>query len=417
MIIILVAIIIGLLPASIAAAKGRNFVLWWIYGAALFIIALPHAIFAKSANTLIDSQQAAAGNVQCPTCAEWIRPEAKICRFCKTALSATIVLFLVAIAPPHMLVRANDAPPPPGSLPPACAVQATSVCKLEFIGEWRGDWNNVRFDKDGTYSISDFVSKKKRQTTWFVSDPETVMIIEPREGQPPRLMPVHLSISGDELMFSSRSLPPKKMRRHTGPEDAVSPGADASPEAHRNVDAVEARKSNEFTLPVSDPVMLFALAQKLDPKAVIVTVRSCFSVNGCQGGRRNMFDITPHYDSAFTQIPSTRIIAGLRDCSRLEAVQNEFQMRDLDIETRAAVENAATSVPTRFSGLALVATVGKYDFNKQGFPLTWKPRIKIYTGRTHCRGQEITAYGFNFPRDFYLYVDETHLPKFLNVPV
>lgn len=42
-----VTIVIGWIPALIAYKKGRNFFLWWIYGGALFIIALVHACLIK----------------------------------------------------------------------------------------------------------------------------------------------------------------------------------------------------------------------------------------------------------------------------------------------------------------------------------------------------------------------------------
>jgi hypothetical protein len=41
--------LLGLVPASIARSKGRSFFLWWVYGAALFIVALPHALIMKTA--------------------------------------------------------------------------------------------------------------------------------------------------------------------------------------------------------------------------------------------------------------------------------------------------------------------------------------------------------------------------------
>ena len=41
--------VIGLLPALIASSKGRNFFLWWLYGALFFIIALPHSLLLKGA--------------------------------------------------------------------------------------------------------------------------------------------------------------------------------------------------------------------------------------------------------------------------------------------------------------------------------------------------------------------------------
>jgi hypothetical protein len=45
--LIIIAILLGLLPAFIAQSKGRSFIAWWIYGAAIFIIALPHSILIK----------------------------------------------------------------------------------------------------------------------------------------------------------------------------------------------------------------------------------------------------------------------------------------------------------------------------------------------------------------------------------
>ena len=42
--ILILATFLGLIPASIAQRKGRDFLVWWFYGAALFIVALPHAL-------------------------------------------------------------------------------------------------------------------------------------------------------------------------------------------------------------------------------------------------------------------------------------------------------------------------------------------------------------------------------------
>ncbi|MDP2765659.1 MAG: SHOCT domain-containing protein [Brevundimonas sp.] len=44
---ILIAVVIGLIPAAIASNKGQNFFLWWLYGAALWIVAIIHAIVLK----------------------------------------------------------------------------------------------------------------------------------------------------------------------------------------------------------------------------------------------------------------------------------------------------------------------------------------------------------------------------------
>ena len=46
-----IAILLGLIPAVIAHKKGYLFWLWWLYGAALFIIALPHSLSLKAASS------------------------------------------------------------------------------------------------------------------------------------------------------------------------------------------------------------------------------------------------------------------------------------------------------------------------------------------------------------------------------
>lgn len=40
-------LLIGWIPALIASSKGRSFLLWWVYGGALFIVALIHSLCIK----------------------------------------------------------------------------------------------------------------------------------------------------------------------------------------------------------------------------------------------------------------------------------------------------------------------------------------------------------------------------------
>jgi hypothetical protein len=45
--ILVLAAMIGLIPAKIAHDKGRDFWGWWLFGAALWIVATPWAILLK----------------------------------------------------------------------------------------------------------------------------------------------------------------------------------------------------------------------------------------------------------------------------------------------------------------------------------------------------------------------------------
>lgn len=69
--LLLLAVVLGLIPAFIARGKGRLFPLWWLYGSLLFIIALIHSLALKDRS-----------GAKCPHCAEFVNREARVCKHC-----------------------------------------------------------------------------------------------------------------------------------------------------------------------------------------------------------------------------------------------------------------------------------------------------------------------------------------------
>jgi hypothetical protein len=77
--LVIIALLLGLIPAYIASAKGRNFLLWWFYGTVLFAFAIIHAIAIRPAERNLFHY----GMRYCPHCRKAIRVDATSCNFCE----------------------------------------------------------------------------------------------------------------------------------------------------------------------------------------------------------------------------------------------------------------------------------------------------------------------------------------------
>lgn len=79
---LLIAAILGVLVGMIARSKGRSFFPWWLYGTLIFIVAIVHVLLIKEDAEHAERELLSAGRKKCPKCAELIKGEAVVCRFC-----------------------------------------------------------------------------------------------------------------------------------------------------------------------------------------------------------------------------------------------------------------------------------------------------------------------------------------------
>src|ERR1039458_2154649 len=81
------AMCLGVIPGLIAQSKGRSFAEWWLYGAALFIVALPHSLMLEKKDTPIGGNNTVTNTeggprYRCPNCHTPVGPDATRCPGC-----------------------------------------------------------------------------------------------------------------------------------------------------------------------------------------------------------------------------------------------------------------------------------------------------------------------------------------------
>lgn len=84
--IFILAAVLGVIPGAIAHSKGHSFFGWWFLGLFCFLPALIAAIVIKPDYELIERRRMRQGMKRCPYCAEVVKGEAVICRYCQREL-------------------------------------------------------------------------------------------------------------------------------------------------------------------------------------------------------------------------------------------------------------------------------------------------------------------------------------------
>jgi hypothetical protein len=76
-------------PGDAKSSDGMCFTNWFLYGALLFLIALPHALLKRPDRATMERQKIEEeGLRKCPSCAELVKREAVVCRYCGRELPA-----------------------------------------------------------------------------------------------------------------------------------------------------------------------------------------------------------------------------------------------------------------------------------------------------------------------------------------
>ena len=87
LLVIIISVISGLISSYVANEKGRNWLLWLIFGFLGGPLGMLLILLWPKDQKVLDEKALYYGHLKkCPACAELIKPDANKCRFCGTEL-------------------------------------------------------------------------------------------------------------------------------------------------------------------------------------------------------------------------------------------------------------------------------------------------------------------------------------------